>query len=133
MNEFTGFLGLLVLIIAGVVGAGVAAFVIAYLTAPYWVYWQFPPGGTAEGEIARIAWTAHVSATWSDPPTDISAKVCPLVDKRLKQEVLAAAFDDWHLSLGKPCFTETRTARIHFDAAGQVCTATVRLEPSCAI
>jgi hypothetical protein len=93
------------------------------------VTWGFPPAGTAKGEIARLAWAEQIPPQWQSPPTDISAKACPLVDDALKQEVAARAPESWGMFLGVCFFAQERLILIDSGGENGSCRASVEVSP----
>jgi hypothetical protein len=134
----SGFLRIAFFGVASFFGLLIGTFVfwtIASLSAPIWIPWGFPPAETAEGKIVRTAWAEPMARGWSDPPTDISAKICPLVDLRLKQQILTEEGRTRSIWIGA-CLTDIgeRVVVIRFDETGTICTATVDVPPpSCSL
>jgi hypothetical protein len=115
--------------------AGTAVF-LATVTSSNWVYWTFPAIGTPKGDITRIAWAEPISRSWADPPTDITQKVCPLVDETLRSEAMVDHEGERYIAMfiGNCLFAHERLIYIAFARSDGACMATVRVPPpSCAL
>ena len=123
-----GWITLIVLAsLVGLLLLGNGALLLAKATAPYWGAENLPPEGTAEGNIARLVWNDPPSLAWTQPPTDVSNAVCPLVDDALRSSILSSG-GYWKLELGTCFWTERRPLKVILNEEPRTCSAIV-LEP----
>jgi hypothetical protein len=114
---------------AGLVGS---ALLLLLVLGAYWISHRLSHLGQLEARFSEAIWATPIR-DWQEGPVDVSDRVCPLVDDKLRVEIEAE--EHWLLWVGNcvfPHLGEERTLAIEFNEAGQ-CVATVHLAASCSL